>query len=496
MNMNEIHEIELKNIIFDEQNRSTEKEIRNFNTKSLAESMREYGQITPIIVKPIEDGKFLLVAGERRCTALKLIKSKTVKAIFTENDDVDSIRALENAQRKSLHPMDEALEMRRLSESSKTMKEISLIYGISESLVQKRMVLCNLIADIQTDFKKKKLSAVDAYAIAREEIGCQTEIHEKCSKSSKYDSATVKSIIEGHHCNLETATFDTSDCTQCPYNSDNKNLLFDELKCGHCLKAECFREKTDFYTQEKIRQLRDEGVDVALISSSHYLSSDNDTYEGEKILAQSSFKLVETAEEGSRPAILVDGKEKGKLCYIIENEIKAKTPKSAKAEDNETEEETAEEEEEKREELKDDENVRKLVIETKKKIFNKAIERLENPSDKDMDFLLDFLKGIVRPSYTSVEMLKTEADKKIGEVTKVNPLGVMIFQQLIDNMDSKFIPTKKKIFNFFKFLGIDSIKEYEESMKSLSLEGNENIQLFMKKAVDVSYKEDTEETPF
>ena len=491
-----IVEIAIKDIIVGDDNRSTEKEIRQFNTKSLADNIAEFGLITPIIVTPADNGKYKLVAGERRFTACKTLKWKTIKAQITENDSADAIRAIENAQRKGLHPMDEALEMQKLSKLGKTYREISLIFGMSEKWVQRRMVLCNLIPDLQTALKKGNITTSDAYDIAREEEGCQYEIYEKCGGQSRFDPQTVKNIIQDHHCNLEEAPFDTAECHECPYNSENKNLLFSDMKCGHCLKAECYREKCEYYTQNTLTKLREEGMNVTLVSQSHYLTEENNTYNDEEILPASKFKFVEQNEEGSKLALIVDGKDKGKIRYIMENEVKTPQKEAETAEGEEAEEESEEKaaEEEKKNES---ETVKNIITVTKKRIFENALKRLSEPKETDLDFLLKFLRGIVRPSYVSVNMLKADAERVVSEVCKANPLGMMILQQLLENMDDKFIPTKKKIARFFDFLGINALGEYEETVKSLALENNEEAQKFLAMARDINYKrEEPGATPF
>ena len=77
--------------------------------RELAESIRESGLLQPILIRP-SNGRFEIVAGDRRYLAHKLIDRKEIKAIVRELDDHQTaiIRAIENLQRVDLTPSEEA----------------------------------------------------------------------------------------------------------------------------------------------------------------------------------------------------------------------------------------------------------------------------------------------------------------------------------------------------------------------------------------------------
>ena len=78
--------------------------------KELAISIKEHGVIEPIIVRPVKNGKYEIIAGERRCKASALAGKTKIPAIIRDLDDKESskVALLENLQRKNLNPIEEA----------------------------------------------------------------------------------------------------------------------------------------------------------------------------------------------------------------------------------------------------------------------------------------------------------------------------------------------------------------------------------------------------
>lgn len=77
--------------------------------RELAESIREVGLILPVILRP-SNGRYEMVAGDRRYLAHKILEKKEIKAIILDLDDRDTvvIRGIENLQRENLTPSEEA----------------------------------------------------------------------------------------------------------------------------------------------------------------------------------------------------------------------------------------------------------------------------------------------------------------------------------------------------------------------------------------------------
>ena len=71
--------------------------------KELAVSIKEHGVIEPIIVRPAKNGKYEIIAGERRCKAAALAGKTKIPAIIRDLDDKESskVALIENLQRKN-----------------------------------------------------------------------------------------------------------------------------------------------------------------------------------------------------------------------------------------------------------------------------------------------------------------------------------------------------------------------------------------------------------
>jgi ParB family chromosome partitioning protein len=94
---------------------------RHFDEEALtelAESIATRGVIQPIIVRPIGEGRYQLVAGERRWRAAQKAQLHEIPALIRELEerDVVALALIENIQREDLNPVEEALAYRRLGE--------------------------------------------------------------------------------------------------------------------------------------------------------------------------------------------------------------------------------------------------------------------------------------------------------------------------------------------------------------------------------------------
>lgn len=86
--------------------------------KELAESIEKNGLLQPIVVRPMEKGKYQIIAGERRYRAFKKLGRKVIPAIVRdyEDEEVDKLQLVENVQREDLNPYDEAIAYLKLKE--------------------------------------------------------------------------------------------------------------------------------------------------------------------------------------------------------------------------------------------------------------------------------------------------------------------------------------------------------------------------------------------
>ena len=122
---------------------------KTFNQESLeelAESIKSYGIIQPIVVSK-KDGYYSIVAGERRWRAAKLAGLEEIPAIVRDDDEQvnKEIALIENIQREDLNPFEKALGIRHLMEKyGLTQEQVAKKLGKSRSSVANTVRILNL----------------------------------------------------------------------------------------------------------------------------------------------------------------------------------------------------------------------------------------------------------------------------------------------------------------------------------------------------------------
>ncbi len=99
--------------------------------KELAESIKEHGVIQPIVVTAAQEGRYLLVAGERRLKAAKLAGQKSIPAIIRSLKELERLEMamIENVQRVDLSPMEQAFGIEHLHQQ----------FGMSYDTIAKKL---------------------------------------------------------------------------------------------------------------------------------------------------------------------------------------------------------------------------------------------------------------------------------------------------------------------------------------------------------------------
>ena len=113
----------------------------------LAASIMENGLLQPILVREYGDGRYQIIAGERRFRASKLAGLTEIPAIIQERDDKKAaeLSLIENVQREDLNPIEEALGYKALAtEYDMTQEEISIKVGKSRSAITNAIRLLDL----------------------------------------------------------------------------------------------------------------------------------------------------------------------------------------------------------------------------------------------------------------------------------------------------------------------------------------------------------------
>ncbi|MBQ2660073.1 ParB/RepB/Spo0J family partition protein [Candidatus Saccharibacteria bacterium] len=154
----ELTEIKLDEIVRDEE--QPRREFSEETLAALAESIKEHGVLQPIVVTK-EEGKYRIVAGERRWRAAKLAGLKKIPAIVRTLDAQNrlEISVIENAQREDLNAIELATAYAKLkTQFNLSTKEIAAKIGKAEGSIEGTMRLLKLPEDVKRVMVKEKLS--------------------------------------------------------------------------------------------------------------------------------------------------------------------------------------------------------------------------------------------------------------------------------------------------------------------------------------------------
>ncbi len=136
--------------------------------KELAASIAATGVVQPIIVRPLADGRFQLIAGERRWLASKLAGKTTVPAMLRQVSDEQAMEMtiVENLQRTDLNPMEQARAYDRLSHHFKmTQEQMAQRTGKDRASVSNFLRLLRLPMEVQQKVESGSLSFGHARAL-------------------------------------------------------------------------------------------------------------------------------------------------------------------------------------------------------------------------------------------------------------------------------------------------------------------------------------------
>lgn len=183
--------------------------------EELAASIREYGVLQPLLVKPLTEGKYELIAGERRLRASKLAGLKTVPVLVRSAGPQNSLELalIENVQREDINALECARAYRRLiDEFDLTQEQVAERVGKSRTTIANTVRLLKLPRKIQEGLEAGRISEGHARALLAFETepqqlavyeqildrGLTVREVEKASKpvSKKGTAAGAKPVVE------------------------------------------------------------------------------------------------------------------------------------------------------------------------------------------------------------------------------------------------------------------------------------------------------------
>ena len=145
--------------------------------EELSLSIQSQGIIQPIVVRLVDDGKYEIIAGERRWRAAKLAQLDTVPCLVKNVPDESAvaIALIENIQREDLNAMEEAVALERLlTEFDLTHQEVAIAIGKSRTTVSNLLRLNKLNEEVKTFLENGDIEMGHARALLALEGDIQT----------------------------------------------------------------------------------------------------------------------------------------------------------------------------------------------------------------------------------------------------------------------------------------------------------------------------------
>ncbi len=225
--------------------------------EELAASIKNYGVIQPILVTELGDGKYELIAGERRMRASMLAGLSTIPCIvksFSESDRAE-IALIENLQREDLNPVEEAKAYRALMDKSgMTQEELANKLGKSRPAIANSLRLLTLSPNVLELVEAGRLSAGHARTLA---VIKDQKVQESYAKAAADKKMSVRQLerMVAHYLNPKKPTR--------IYNSPELKELVNNMQhtFGTKVKAIGNNEKgriyIDYYTKDDLIRIYD-----------------------------------------------------------------------------------------------------------------------------------------------------------------------------------------------------------------------------------------------
>lgn len=146
---------------------------KNFDEEALrdlAASIAQYGVLQPLLVAPAEDGRYMLIAGERRLRASRMAKLQEVPVIISEytSQQIAEIALIENLQREDLHFLEEAEGYEQLMKQFKlTQEAMAARVGKKQSTIANKLRLLRLSDRVRKILVEGDLSERHARALLK-----------------------------------------------------------------------------------------------------------------------------------------------------------------------------------------------------------------------------------------------------------------------------------------------------------------------------------------
>ena len=317
----------------------------------LAESIRSQGVLSPLLVRPLTEQSFEIVAGARRYRAAQIAEAATVPVRIVNLSDAQALEAqlIENLQRRDVHPLEEAQGFRallQLDEPKYSVNQIAAKTGKSPAYVTTRIKLTELSAPVVDAFYAEEIGVGHALLLAKLQPDQQEAALAACFREDWSGAGKQRRILlpvrnlqswidNNILLLLKLAPFDKRDaqlvpaagsCVDCPKRTGHNKLLFSDLgKQDACTDPTCYAGKVEAHVAKTL---------VAKPQLVQISTSYGHQKEGSTTLPRNKYTEIRadkptTKEEAKRPefktckftteAIVTEGSEKGELRKVCSN---------------------------------------------------------------------------------------------------------------------------------------------------------------------------------
>ncbi len=167
--------------------------------EDLAASLKEHGVLSPLIVSKMDDGRYQLIAGERRLNAAKALKWEKIPVIIKEASTQDLLvyAIVENFQRKDLNVMEEATALMNLKTTFNLKNiEIAQQIGVTDRSIRYYLKILTLPQEITDALYQETLIYAHAVALIRiDNKDIQLQIYKKILKE-KLSPARTNDVVD------------------------------------------------------------------------------------------------------------------------------------------------------------------------------------------------------------------------------------------------------------------------------------------------------------
>lgn len=216
----------------------------------LEDSVRAQGVLQPLVVRPLDDGRFEVVAGERRLRAAQAVGLDEVPTVIrvVDEDTAHDLATIENTARSNMSEAEEAQGARRVVDRCGGDRDAAAkSLGWSRRKLDTRLLLLHADESVLDALTERRIKIGAAELLSSLPQGIQKDVLEKYVSSG----ATVEALrekLDAFSFRLEKAVFDTAGCKGCPHNTSEQADLFNHhIGKARCTNPSCWKDKEAAY---------------------------------------------------------------------------------------------------------------------------------------------------------------------------------------------------------------------------------------------------------